>query len=86
MQWGDQGAEVVIVQPTGLTEVAEGTVTATSLLLRSTAIGRTSTAKEVTVVERDMTVDGDRLRYSLRMAAVGRPLAPHLTADLRRTG
>jgi hypothetical protein len=79
-------AEVVIAQPTGIAEVAEGTVAGSAILLRSTAIARTSTAKEVTVVERDIAIDGDTLRYSLRMAAVGQPLAPHLAGELRRIG
>ncbi len=79
-------AEVVISQPTGIAEVAEGAVSDSAILLRSTTIAHTPTAKEVTVVERDVTIDGDTLRYSLRMEAVGQPLTRHLAAELHRVG
>ncbi len=79
-------AEVVIAQATGIAEVAEGTVAGSAIQLRSTVIARTSTAKEVTVVERDFSIDGDALHYSLRMAAVGQALALHLVAVLHRVG
>jgi hypothetical protein len=87
--------EVVLSHPTGVTEIAEGTFTVgdgeLDLELVSTAVGLTSTAKEVTALGRSLRVDlstddePDVLQYTLRMAAVGRPLTHHLAASLRRT-
>ena len=76
--------ELVIAHPTGVVEVDEGSFDGSSVRLHSTAIARTGSAKEVTAVERDFTLDGDVIRYALRMAAVGRPLTHHLAAELRR--
>ncbi|OBF38010.1 fatty acid-binding-like protein [Mycobacterium sp. ACS1612] len=80
--------ELVLAHPTGITEIGEGTLTTAGntmeLELTATAIGRTSSAKEVTALSRSIRVDGDQLTYTLRMGAVGLPLQHHLAATLRR--
>lgn len=80
--------ELVIAQRTGVTEVDEGTVVTNGLELtidaRSTTVGLTATAKQVSAVVRSIRVAADELRYTLEMGAVGQPLQHHLSATLHR--
>ena len=81
--------EVVLSHPTGINEIEQGTITVTQsgvieIELVSKVITRTTTAKAVTELERTLTIDGDVLDYSVRMAAVGLPLQHHLSARLVR--
>ena len=81
---GDGRIEIVLVHPTGIAEIQEGTVRGTTIDVVTTSVSRTSTAKEVNALERTFSLDGDVLRYEVRMGAVGLPVTPHLAAELRR--
>ena len=84
--------EFVVAHPTGVAEIAEGTIEGGSgrerIMLRSTFVGRTGSAKDISTIERRFLFDDSEsapvLRYTLRMAAVGLPLQHHLAAALRR--
>jgi THAP4-like, heme-binding beta-barrel domain len=78
--------ELVVAHPTGVVEVGEGEFDGTHLHLRTTFVAGTGSAKDVTALERDFELEGDVLRYALRMAAVGVPMTHHLDAELHRAG
>lgn len=80
--------EWVLAHPNGITEIQEGELsihgTVIEMQMNATTIGLTESAKEVTALSRSIRVEGDELRYTLRMAAVGQWLQEHLTAKLHR--
>lgn len=81
--------EWILAHPTGVTEIEEGAFTVgestIEMDLMASAIGLSDSAKHVSALCRSIRVDGDELTYTLRMAAVGRPLQHHLAATLHRT-
>lgn len=87
---GPGRVEMVVAQPTGIVEVDEGVVASPGegrleIEVRSRMVAVTSSAKEVTGVERVLRIDADGvLRTRLSMAAVGVPLTHHLESELRR--
>jgi hypothetical protein len=85
---GGGRVELVLAHPSGIAELSEGTIETLDdgvrLHLRSTGVSHTTTAKEVTRVERRFELAGDVLRYDLAMAAVGQGHQRHLTGELRR--
>ncbi len=78
--------EVVLAHPTGIAEIYIGEATGTKVELRTDVVARTATAKEVTAGHRlyGLIASGD-LGWAYDMAAVGQPLQPHLSAQLKRT-
>lgn len=80
-------AELVLAHPTGVAEILEGPVRLGPPIvfdLWTTSVTLTSTAKDVTQLHRAVELDGDVLRYTIAMAAVGLPLTHHLEAELHR--
>ena len=80
--------ELILAQPTGVTEIDEGTFTERDGMLHidvhSTTVGLSASAKDVMALRRSITVTGDELHYTVLMAAGGQPLIHHLTATLYR--
>jgi THAP4-like, heme-binding beta-barrel domain len=80
--------EWVLAHPTGITEIQEGTLSASTtgvdMEVTATSIALTASAKDVTALSRSIHVDGDVLSYTLQLGAVGQPLQHHLAATLYR--
>jgi THAP4-like, heme-binding beta-barrel domain len=80
----DGRLEVVLVHPTGITEIYLGKVTGTKIEMVTDAVVRTSSATEVTAGRRLYGMIGQDLAYAYEMAAVGQPLQAHVSAQLKR--
>ena len=80
----ENGVEVVLAHPTGITEIYLGEVSGTKIELATDLVARTSSAKEVSAGRRLYGMVGGDLAYAYDMAAVGQQLQPHLSAQLKR--
>jgi len=78
--------EVVLAESTGHAEVLEGEMGDGALSVVTRSISRASTAKDIRRVERSFRFEGDTIRYTMSMEAVGQPLTRHLEAVLTRRG
>jgi hypothetical protein len=81
---GDDEVELVLAQPSGITEIHAGTIDGTTIAFVTVDVGVAPTAKDVRSVARALRVEGDVLSYRLDMASVGQDLQFHLEATLRR--
>jgi hypothetical protein len=76
--------EVLLAHPSGLAEVWVGRVDGAKIELTTDVVARTASAKEVTAGHRLYgLVEGDLL-WAYDMAAMGQPLQPHVSAQLKR--
>jgi hypothetical protein len=78
--------ELVLAHPTGIAEIYLGEVTGTKIELATDVVARTSSAKEVTAGHRLYGLVGADLGWAYDMAAMGQPLQPHLSAQLKKIG
>jgi len=78
--------EWVIVQPTGICEVQTGELGDRTLTVTAASIALAPTAKRVTGITRRLWIEDGALRYLVRIAMNGEPLADHLAATLHRVG
>jgi hypothetical protein len=82
---GTEGAlEVVLAHATGYAEVWIGEVSGAKIELRTDVVARTGTAKEYTAGHRLYGLVEGELLWAFDMAAVGEPLQPHVSAQLKR--
>jgi len=80
----DDGVELLLAHPTGITEIYLGKITGTRIELSTDVVTRTASAREVTAGHRLYGLVGEDLAYAYDMAAVGQGLQPHLSAQLKR--
>ncbi|MDE0236429.1 MAG: FABP family protein [bacterium] len=76
--------ELVLVQPSGIAELLEGTVEDQNIQLASIAVLGTGSAKPVTATERRLWVEGEVLHSSVAMAAMGLELQHHVVSEMYR--
>lgn len=79
--------EFVLAQPTGQSELAEGTLTQSDggfIISLTSRIMNAATAKTVDATAREYRLSGDILETTFAMAAVGQPMSNHLMSRLSR--
>ena len=76
--------EVVLAHPTGIVEIYLGEVAGTKIEMATDLVAVTESAKQVRAGRRLYGLVGADLAYAFDMAAVGQPLQPHLSAQLKR--
>ncbi|TNY36765.1 FABP family protein [Thermomonospora catenispora] len=80
----DHEVEVTLTHSTGIVEIYLGNVAFNRVELRTDMVARTATAKEVAAGHRLYGLIGEDLGWAYDMAAMGKPLQSHVSAQLKR--
>lgn len=83
---GDFDLEVSIVQPNGIVELYTGRVAGARIDLATDVVARTKTAKDYRASTRMYGLVKGELLWAWDMAALGRELGTHASAQLKRIG
>lgn len=85
---GEDGSEVelLLTHPTGILEMYYGQMEPAKITLRTDSVMRSPHAKEYNAATRLYGLVEGNMMYTMDMAAVGQPLQPHLSAQLKRVG
>jgi hypothetical protein len=81
-----KGVELLLAHPTGIIEMYYGTISPAKIELKTDSVVRSPHAKEYNAATRLYGLVDSDLMYTMDMAAVGQPLGPHLSAQLKRVG
>ena len=81
---GTGSLEISVALPGG-TEVSEGTIDETTVVLASTAIGRATTGARLVATARRYELRGDAIAYEIGITTERFPIPRHLIGDLRRS-
>lgn len=80
----NDGVEVLLAHPTGVSEVYVGQIDGLKLELASDLVARTATAEEISASRRLYGIVEGALLYAVDIAAKGEPLQSHVSARLAR--
>lgn len=80
----DGTVELLLCHATGILELFYGTLTPTSLDLRTDTVVSSASAKEVSAAERHYEIGPDHLSFRESRAMVGHAMAPHVASRFRR--
>src|SRR4030081_934669 len=82
---GGGRVEFVIAQPIGYAEISLGRVDGRRIDVECASVGRTPTAKPVPSIGRSFWMEGDTLRYEVKMGMEGNAAIRPLSASFRRS-